>query len=194
MERISEEKHPYLRRRRQSVIRDFFRATSIHGLPAIARSHSSRHLVFWSLAFLLFFGIMLYFVVVSILAFFAYPTQTNVDIVVEYPMSFPAVTVCHYDSLRSDLFLGPFINHTNSLGRTSPNTSVDDFLKSPFALFSIIQFLVDGQNRNEVVSNYVFTLEETLFSCTYNDLPCNASDFVPVSFAFSCASFSPLSF
>ena len=194
MQGDSQEKHPYLRRRRQSVIRDFFRATSIHGLPAIARSHSSRHLAFWSLAFLLFFGIMLYFVVVSILAFFAYPTQTNVDIVVEYPMSFPAVTVCHYAGLRSDLFLGPFINYTIDLGLVSSNTSTEDVLKNPVLSFTIFQFLLDLVSRNRSIADHAFDLKELLFSCTYNDLPCNASDFVPVSFAFSCASFSPLSF
>ena len=194
MERMVEEKHPYLRRRRRSVIRDFFRATSIHGLPAIARGHSPTHIVFWSLAFLVFFGIMLYFVVVSILAFLAYPTQTNVDIVVEYPMPFPAVTVCHYAALRSDLFVGPLINYTVNLGLLSPNTSIEDALKNPILASTVFPFLLDLLDRKRDIAEYVFDLKELLHSCTYNDLPCNGSDFVPVSLNPSSVNLQSLSF
>jgi hypothetical protein len=183
METNLELKHPYLNRRRRSIIHDFFRLTSIHGLPAVARAHNPRNLFFWSVIFCLFFIVMLYFVMTSILAFFTYPTQTNVDITVEYPMLFPAITVCNYAVIRYDLIVGPFLNYTNSIGLTSSNTSAAVDFSNPKVVAAVYEFLVDRLNKNQSVFNYLFDLNELLFSCTYNGLSCNASDFVQVSFS-----------
>jgi hypothetical protein len=190
MEMNGEEKHPYLNRRRRSVIRDFFRLTSIHGLPAISRAYAPRHLFCWSLIFFLFVLVMLYFIITVILAYFTYPTQTNVDIVVEYPMLFPAVTVCNYAILRYDLLIGPFINYTNRLGLTSSNTSAAPDFSDPNVLLSIYQFLNDVVDNNGSVFDYAFDLKELLFSCKYNGLSCNASDFAKVNFVYLFSIFS----
>ncbi len=184
MEDNLELKHPYLDRRRRSIIHDFFYQTSIHGLPAIARAYNQSNLLCWSVVFCLFFGIMLYFVITSILVYFTYPTQTNVDIVVENPMLFPAITVCNYAVIRYDLIIGPFTNYTNSIGLTSSNSStVPDFSDSQ-VLTAFKQFIYDVLNDGDGMLNYVFDLNEILFSCTYNGLTCNASDFVQVSSSF----------
>jgi hypothetical protein len=181
METNLEEKHPYFNRRRRSIIRDFFRLTSIHGLPAITRSYNPKNLFCWSLIFILFFCVMLYFVTTSILLYFTYPTQTNVDTTIEYPILFPAVTVCNYASLRYDLLIGPFTNYMNSLGLIPSNTSAATILSNPNVMLFIEQFLINVVNKNESIADYVFNLNELLFSCLYNGLACNASDFVQVS-------------
>jgi len=181
METNLELKHPYINRRRRSIINDFFRLTSIHGLPAVARAHNPRNLFFWSVIFCLFFIVMLYFVMTSILAFFTYPTQTNVDITVEYPMLFPAITVCNYAVIRYDLIVGPFLNYTNSIGLTSSNTTAALDLSNPNVYAALIDFIFEVLNEGDAMLNYVFDLNELLFSCTYNGLSCTASDFVQVS-------------
>ncbi len=129
-----ESKHPYRNRRRRSIVQDFFRLTSIHGLPAIARAYNPRNLLCWSFIFFCFFVIMLYFVIVSILAYFTYPTQTNVDIVVEYPMLFPAITICNYAGIRYDLVIEPLTKYMISIGLIPPNTSATLDLINPKVL------------------------------------------------------------
>jgi hypothetical protein len=190
MEANLEEKHPYLNRRRRSIILDFFRATSIHGLPAISRAYGPTNLFCWSLIFILFTVVMLYFVTIAILAYFTYPTQTNVDIVVEYPMLFPAVTVCNYAVVRYDLFIGLFINYTNSVGLTSSNTSATPDFSDPNVQNAINQFITDFLNKNENIIDFAFSLEELLFSCAYNGLSCSASDFIQVNFPYFFSIFS----
>ena len=174
-------KHPYFNRRRRSVIQDFFRLTSIHGLPAIARAYNPKNLFCWSVIFFLFFAAMLYFVIISILVYFTYPTQTNVDIVLEYPMLFPAVTVCNYGSIRYDLIIHPFINYTNSIGLTSINNSAAPDFSNPLVQYALDQFIINIVDEGKVNNEYLFDLNEFLVSCSYNDLLCSASDFVPVS-------------
>lgn len=136
MEDNLKSKHPYLNRRRRSIIHDFFRLTSIHGLPAIARAYNPRNLFCWSFVFFCFFVIMLYFVIVSILTYFTYPTQTNVDIVVEYPMLFPAITICNYAGIRYDLMVGLLTKYMNSIGPIPPDTSAPPNLSNSEVLHS----------------------------------------------------------
>lgn len=187
-------KHPYVNRRRRSIIRDFFHETSIHGLPAIGRAYNQKNLCCWSVVFCVFFGVMLYFVITSILTYFTYPTQTNVDIIIEYPMLFPAITVCNYAVIRYDLIIGPFTNFTNSIGLASSNTSAALDFSNPTILAAFDKFIFNILNEGDTMLNYVFDLTELLFSCTYNGLKCNAGDFVQVSFSFIFPIFSFFSF
>jgi hypothetical protein len=47
------------------------------------------------------------------------------------------------------------------------------------------KFIIEGLNDNINIVDVMFDLNELLFSCTYNGLPCNASDFVQVSSFFT---------
>ena len=60
--------------RRRSIIQEFSLNTSTHGIPGIARSTSVINRVFWSIVFLVFTGVMLYFTIQAIRAYFEYPT------------------------------------------------------------------------------------------------------------------------
>ena len=99
-------------RRRRSIIREFALNTSTHALPGIARSQSKHNRIFWSISFLTFTGIMIYFVVQSLRNYFQYPTQTSVSIVVERSQIFPAVTICNYGAGRSDMSSAEYLNFT----------------------------------------------------------------------------------
>jgi hypothetical protein len=91
------------------IIRDFGLHTSTHGIPGIARSRSIHNRVFWTISFISYTGIMLYFVIEAILAYFQYPTQTSVTFSDEWPQAFPAVTICNYSPFRYDQFIGPYL-------------------------------------------------------------------------------------
>ena len=161
-------------RRRVSIIKEFGLNTSTHGIPGIARSENIPNRIFWTIAFLIFTGIMIYFVVEAILAYFAYPSQTSVSIIVEWPQAFPAVTICNYSPIRYDRFIGPFLNYTNALNLTNTtDTTVFDSTQANY----IYSFLVDKLNRGESLNDFFFSLESMMIYCNYNGLPCTVANF-----------------
>lgn len=161
--------------RRRSIILEFGLTTSTHGLPGIARSESIHNRVFWSISFLAFTGIMIYFVVKAILAYFNYPTQFNLDIISEWPQYFPAVTICNNSPIRFDTFIEAFLNYTNSLNITNSN---DTSTLSPLQANYFTDFLIYKINRNESLDSMFYPLSSMLYACTYNSLPCSATDFI----------------
>ena len=162
--------------RRRSIIRDFSLNTSTHGLPGIARSRSMCNRLFWIFITSIFSGAMLYFVIKSITTYFDYPTQTSVSVLVERSQPFAAVSICNYSPLRFDRFIGPFLNFTNS--RNLTNTTDNSTITREQANF-IRSFIQDSIQRDQPVADMLFPLEAMLLNCTYNDRPCNTSDFLP---------------
>jgi hypothetical protein len=103
----TEPKH-FIEQRRRSILLYYLLATSTHGLRSVGRAYSKFNRFFWILIFMIAFGIMFYFVVSAILQYYAYPTQTKVEIRLERDMTFPAVTICsgnpnRYDKINASL-------------------------------------------------------------------------------------------
>ncbi|CAF1063442.1 unnamed protein product [Adineta ricciae] len=169
------EKLPKKTYRSRSIIQEFGLNTSTHGIPGIARSTSHHNRIFWSISLLIFVGIMLYFIIKSIIAYFQYPTQTSIDIIVEYPQAFPSVTVCNYSPYVYYRFIGPFLNYTNSNNLT--NTT--DTTKFTRQLASYVpNFLLYNLRQENSIQNLAYPLETMLMTCNYNDLPCTVADFI----------------
>ncbi|CAF0767303.1 unnamed protein product [Adineta ricciae] len=166
---------PKLRRNNTSIIKEFSFNTSMHGIPGIARSESLLNRAFWSVSFLIFTGIMLYFVVQSIITYFNYPTQTSVSFSDEWPQNFPAVTICNNSPFMYDSFIGPFLNYTNSLNLTHTNDTT--VLSSQQARY-IRDFLIYKLNRNESVTDFFYPLESILIKCIFNGISCSVNDFI----------------
>ena len=161
-------------RRRVSIIKEYSLNTSAHGIPGIARSQSIRNRLFWSISLLVFTGIMIFFVVQSIIAYFQYPTQTDVSIVVEWPQVFPAVTVCNYSPLRYDRFNNSFFEYLKTFNLTNA-TDLNNFTVEQSRY--IHNFLVYKLNRNESVDEYFYSLQSMLINCSYNGILCAAENF-----------------
>lgn len=161
--------------RRRSIIREFALNTSTHALPGIARSQSKHNRIFWSISFVIFTGVMSYFVTQTIINYFQYPTQTSVSIVIERSPLFPAVTVCNISPVRADTLLGEFFNYTDSLNITQPNQT----RTINFRLAQLLrQYLIEKVNRNESIKPYFFPLGKMLISCFYNNVRCTVADFI----------------
>ncbi|CAF3383250.1 unnamed protein product [Rotaria sp. Silwood1] len=162
------------RQRASSIIKEFSLNTSTHGLPGIARSQSIPNRIFWSISTLAFTGIMLYFIVQAIRAYFEYPSQTSVSIIFEWPQAFPAVTICNYSPIRYDKFIDPFLNYTNSLNLTNTTDTTNfTFTQSLY----VRDFLVYKLNQGDSLKDFVYPLEAMMMSCTYNGLSCSAANF-----------------
>ena len=162
------------RPRRRSIVREFALNTSAPGISRIARSDSKLNCLFRTVSFLIFTGVMMYFVTQSIRTYFQYPTQTAVSVVIDQQAAFPAVTICNYSPLRSDHVLEPFLNYTNALNITN---TTDPAELTPQELEMLAGFLIEKSNGGESVREYFFSLGIMLLGCEYNGIPCNASDF-----------------
>lgn len=161
--------------RRRSIIRDFSLNTSTHGIPGIARSQTWPYRIFWTVATIVFAGIMVFFIIQSFREFLAFPTQTSVAGVTERKQAFPAVSICNHSPIRADLFMDSFLQITNSMNLTKPNETL---VFTQFHAFLIRNYLRELWNINANVSRFFYPLESILLSCKFNNIDCNASYFV----------------
>ena len=163
------------KQRRQSIIREFALTTSTHGLPGIARSQTKHNRIFWTLSFLIFIAVMIFFVYQSIYDYFQYPTQTSISIVAQRSQAFPAVTFCNYSPARFDQIIRPLLNYTNSMNLTNTN---DTSTFTPEQAQLLLDFLQQRVNAGESVDEYFFSLDLMLMNCSYNDEQCTSDDFI----------------
>lgn len=161
--------------RRRSIIREFALSTSTHGLPGIARSQSKHNCIFWTISFLVFTGVMTFFVTESIQNYFQYPTQTSVSIVVDRSQTFPAVTFCNYSPARYDTLIEPFLEFTNALNITNTNDTTIFTLEQALVFR---EFIRQRLNAGQSVDDVFFTLDILLMNCTYNGETCTSDDFI----------------
>ncbi|CAF1438327.1 unnamed protein product [Adineta ricciae] len=161
--------------RRRSIIREFSLNTSMHGVPGIARSESVQNRIFWTVAFLIFAGIMFFFVIQAILAYFQYPTQTSVSIVSDRQQYFPALTFCNAGALRYDTFQQLLLNYTNSINLTSP-TSTSAFSSNQANIIKI--YLPILLNQGVSLDPYMFSLDALMMDCQFGQARCSAEDFI----------------
>ncbi|UJR29642.1 hypothetical protein I4U23_017190 [Adineta vaga] len=161
--------------RHRSIIREFSLNTSMHGVPGIARAESLPNKIFWTISFICFLGIMIFFIVNAIRNYFQYPTHIDSSFEIEWPQYFPAISFCNLASLSFDKFIDPFINFTltNNLSNIIDRTT---FLPSQAEF--IWSFLIDRINKNESIESISFTLSSMLFKCSFNSQPCSISDFI----------------
>lgn len=155
------------RTRRISIVKEFALNTSTHALPGIARSQCWSNRLFWSISFITFASVMIYFVTSSILNYFSYPTQTSVTLRIDGMQPFPAVTICNYSPVRSDTTLNDYFNHINQTRAVNPSD-----------MLLLNQYLIDQTNMNQSMDHYFFTLDNILIDCHYNGMKCKYSDFI----------------
>jgi hypothetical protein len=160
--------------RRRSIIQQFGLNTSTHGIPGIARSESIHNRIFWSISFIVFTGVTLYFVIQGIRSYFEYSTQTSVNIISEWPQHFPAFTVCNLAPVRYDRFSEPFLNYTNTLNITDTNDTTSISLLQATYMGDFFQIKI---NRNESIDEFFFPLKSMLLKCVFNGYSCSAADF-----------------
>ena len=165
----------------RSIISEFFLNTSIHGLPRIARSQGIHNRIFWSVSFIIFTTIMVFFVIQAAATYFAYPTNVNVKIISEWPQYFPAFTFCNAAPLCLERFMPVFFDYltrwnlTNETYRTTLSAREINYIWS---------FVVDIINKNESIQSFFFPLPSMLYKCSFNHRKCSATDFIPFISAY----------
>lgn len=163
-----------VRHRSRSILREFALNTSTHGLPGIARSVSVTNRIFWSLSFMVFTSIMVFFIIQSITGYFNYPVQTSVVHVVERSQIFPAVTFCNIAPVRSDRTKNDFLNYlyqNNLKNISSTELTINDIQYLP-------EFFVEVINKRQPYEHYYFTIDDMMIGCNYNGQRCTSNDFI----------------
>ncbi|CAF1229736.1 unnamed protein product [Adineta ricciae] len=173
MESVIGETQPksFVQQRRRSIVIDYLLATSTHGLRSVGRAYSAWNRCFWILIFMTAFGLMLVFVVSSIIEYFNYPTQTSTLIRLDRKMPFPAVTVCNTNPYRRDKLNESLVKYYYQQfpSNSSINLSVFDTLA--------IALIVDlfNSNKTEELSLIGFQLSDILLGCQFNGIDCSNS-------------------
>ncbi|CAF3221854.1 unnamed protein product [Rotaria sp. Silwood2] len=172
----------------RSILREFCLNTTAHGLPGIARSKTRHNRIFWSAAFIIFTGIMIFCLVKAVLAYFDYPTNIDTSIISEWPQHFPAFSFCNVSPFRLDRLQDFFLNYSIVHNLTSVNNTAEN--QSHFQ--NIVKFIVNSLNKNESVEQLFYPLSSMMYSCTFNSVPCSASDFISFTSAAygSCYTFN----
>ncbi|UJR11174.1 hypothetical protein I4U23_015355 [Adineta vaga] len=147
----------------------------MHGVPGIARSESIHNRIFWSISFISFTIVMIYFVVKSILSYYEYPTQIDINIIREWPQYFPAVSICNAGPFRLDRFLEAFYNYTDRINATNTNNRSE----LPLSMVDYIgSFVIDSINANQSLNPYFYSLSSMLYTCRFNSYPCTIDNFI----------------
>lgn len=162
------------RPRRRSIIREFCLNTSAHALPGIARSTSIHNRLFWSVSFISFTIVMIYFLTKTITAYFEYRTKIDVSYVSEWQQLFPAFSFCNSLAMRFDHFIGPFQDYIKQKNLTDIN---DTSTISELQALYIGDFFQDMLYKNKSLDSLFFSLSSVLLSCLFNGRSCTAADF-----------------
>ncbi|CAF1236001.1 unnamed protein product [Adineta steineri] len=169
----TEQKH-FTEQRRRSIVIDYLLAASTHGLRGVGRAYSTCNRTFWVIVFTLATGLMFYFVIQSILQYYAYPTQTKVEINLDLAMDFPAVTVCSATPNRYDK---TNISLVNLFHRLYPS-----YAKFNQTILNslLIPLYIDLFNRNQIEEEQSigYKLTDIMLYCNYSGIDCSNA-FVP---------------
>lgn len=177
----------FTHQRCRSIIVDYLIAASTHGLRSVGRAYSTGNRLFWVLIFIVASGFMCFFAISAVLQYFAYPTQTKVEITLDLAMAFPAVTICsgnanRYDKMNTSLV--NFFHRLYSINATF-NQSVLDSLALPL--------YADLFNRNQTQEwrEIGFQPSDMLLACSYNGIDCS-NTFTPLvsSVLGNCCTFN----
>jgi hypothetical protein len=160
---------PFVEQRRRSIIVDYLLSASTHGLRSVGRAYSSCNRCLWIIVFTIALGLMLYFVVSSILQYFTYPTQTSTEIYLDRKMPFPAITVCNANPYRLDTMNASLVAFYYQL--FPPNTAFDQNLANSLAIPLVVDLF--NRNQTEELWSIGFQLSDILLDCVYNGIECS---------------------
>ena len=127
-------------------------------------------------------GLASYTVVQSFMSYFAYEVTTVSRTLLETPTLFPKVTICNLNMFTSEHafhFLKKLDSQaSHGLFDSPANLTYDESSSMASMLYFKAKCIVNGKHLSEQQKKTLaHSLDEILLSCTFDDKPCNASDF-----------------
>ncbi|KAF7655971.1 hypothetical protein LDENG_00047740 [Lucifuga dentata] len=157
----------------------FFSGCSLHGANRVFVENKKFGIrqALWGVVFLLALSAFLFQVVDGVLRYLKYEYDTILDEKVAKNITFPAVTMCNYNTIRksqisySDLiFMGPMLGYEDNMAPGIPLAPEPN--RPPGSRFSLDEFYNRTRHR----------IEDILLECNFRGLDCGPEDFREVGY------------
>ena len=138
-------------------------------VPNILYSHTVILKVIWILVFVCSSAISSYLIIESTREFLKYQVTTSYRLISEEQSPFPAISICNINPLNTDFF----VQLLNEANLTSLN-------KDPYVnLVSLEHYHKQSTGRyfSSEEKRTLFDMDGFVISCTFQNKPCNMSDF-----------------
>jgi hypothetical protein len=158
---------------------DLVEASSIHGLPNIARTPSILIKIIWSLAFLASFSYAIISIFNVINDYLSYSVVVNMELVQDYSQEFPQVTLCNNNPV--DFSNDEAVRTIERFLSNITNTS-DNYFSFKSQTITNSEPACDPSLRQLLQRSFYqfnFTLDKMLIKCLYDEKPCTKDDFYP---------------
>ena len=157
---------------------DLVEVSSCHGLPNIIRTQRYLIKIIWSLAFLTSLVYSVISIVNTINDFLNYDVVVNMELVQDFDLEFPAVTVCNYNpfDFSNDQAVRTIESYLNNITNAKENyfSFKNETITNSSCSENLRQILI----RSFV--KFSFPLEKMLISCFYDQKNCSKDDFYPI--------------
>ena len=150
--------------------------TTTHAIPNILKQSSHIILkIIWTLCLLICIAFCLMFIIQSIQLYTSFSTYVAISDVEEVPTKFPAVSFCNMKSVNSSTNFGASFLNLSTLNNYFYSVQLHQF----FAVENnLLRNLINDASINDTTKKSSgFLIENMLVSCSFNELPCNLSDF-----------------
>jgi len=139
--------------------------STIHGIPRVFKAKYLITKITWIIFFCISASVCTYSIIASILNYFQYSVVTTIETITEIPSNFPVIAICNLNQLQTK----------NSLDLVQKYSAINYFsniLKNFFMMNELSSF------NDTFKKSFIYSLNETLLSCTINTISCSSSDFV----------------
>jgi hypothetical protein len=149
----------------------------IHGLPRIFKSENLITRLLWLICFLLAIAACAYMTFLSIADFLQYDVISKTQIITEYKVAFPSVTICNANPLTteySERLMFAFAKNTTHNFSSSGDQYLNDLDKFNrlFLLYAYNETFGDDSR-----AQLGFDLEDMLLNCFFDEQLCYETDF-----------------
>lgn len=153
--------------------------STTHGVSNISRADNKLVKLIWIVCLFSSSVYCFYTIVNIIVSYFSYEVIINIDVVDKAPVDFPAVSVCNLNPLDRR-FSQTYIDQVLAKHNLSHVSDIEKIDINPNTVKYLIKanILADKNLSKAEIRKFGFEIDFMLFRCFFNNIACNASDFI----------------
>lgn len=153
--------------------------STTHGVSNISRADNKLVKFIWILCLVVSSIYCFYTIVNIIVSYLSYEVIINIDVVDKAPIDFPAVSVCNLNPLDRR-FSQTYIDKVLARHNLSHVSNIEKIDINPNTVKYLIKanILADRNLSKAEIRKFGFEIDFMLFRCFFNNIACNASDFI----------------
>jgi hypothetical protein len=164
-------------------VQEWSKSLTAHGFPKLFIAKRLTVKFLWSLALVASISLAIYYIYKELVKYFHYEYESHLETIFERPSIFPAITLCHINSLKSkeaenlvvDIFKADYGIDLNGNHSLTPHELIEK-LEDVNLKARLRTFLPEYGDENR--RRLGFSLEDTLIECFYNHHSCDHRDFI----------------